>query len=395
MGRDGDPGMVSADAADLKARTRETVQEVAARLHEIATWMYHHPEVAHQEHQASARLASVLEDQGFTVQRPAWGLETAFDAGIGSTGPTVVICGEMDALPDVGHACGHNLIGTAAAAAGAALAPITDELGIRVRVLGTPAEEGHGGKVDLLGAGAFEGVAVAMMIHPGTQDAADPTCLAVKRFLVRYHGKEAHAAADPHLGRNALDAAVQAYNNIGALRQALLPTDRVHGVITYGGGAPNVIPAFTEMSYYVRAPAADRLDEVYRRVEACFAAAAAATGCRMEILSKGNDCHELAPDPLLADLFAANSAALGRPMARGGLMTGSTDMGNVSRTVPSIHPMLDIHSAPAVNHQRDFAAHTITPDGLAAITDGGLAMAATVIDLAAADRWDDLGSALP
>lgn len=386
--------MVKSKNSHLKARAGETVQGLAATLHEIATWMYHHPEVAHQEHLASTRLVSFLNDQGFTVEHPAWGLETAFDAAIGSTGPTVVICAEMDALPEVGHACGHNIIGAAAVAAGAALAPLVDELGLRVRVLGTPAEEGHGGKVDLLNAGAFDGVAAAMMIHPGTHDAADPTCLAVKRFLVRYHGTEAHAAADPHLGRNALDAAVQAYNSIGALRQALLSTDRVHGVITYGGGAPNVIPAFTEMSYYVRAPRADRLDEVYRRVEACFAAAAAATGCRMEIVPKGNDCHELAPDPVLADLFAANSAGLGRPMARGGLMTGSTDMGNVSRAVPGIHPMLDIHAAPAVNHQREFAAHTITPDGLTAITDGGVTMAATIIDLALTDRWDDLGSAL-
>jgi amidohydrolase len=263
-----------------------------------------------------------------------------------------------------------------------------------VRVLGTPAEEGYGGKVDLLRAGAFEGAAAAMMIHPGTGDAVDPTCLAVKRFTVAYRGKEAHAAGEPHLGRNALDAAVQAYSNIGALRQALLATDRVHGVITYGGGAPNVIPAFTEMSYYVRAPGAERLDELYVRVEACFQAAATATGCTMEITPRGNDCHELAPDPVMADLFEANAAALGRSMARGGLMTGSTDMGNVSRVVPSIHPMLDIHSSPAVNHQREFAAHTITDDGVRAIVEGAIAMAGTVIDLAEGGRWDDLGSAL-
>jgi amidohydrolase len=247
----------------------------------------------------------------------------------------------------------------------------------------------------LLEAGAFDGVATAMMIHPANMDAADPTCLAVKRFLVGYHGKEAHAAGEPHLGRNALDAAVQAYNNIGALRQALLPADRVHGVITYGGGAPNVIPAFTEMSYYVRAPDATRLNELYPRVEACFQAAATATGCRVEITPKGNDCHELAPDPVIADLFTENSSALGRPMTRGGLMAGSTDMGNVSRLVPSIHPMLDIHSSPAVNHQREFAAHTITEDGLRAIVDGAIAMAWTVIDLATEDRWDELGTALP
>jgi amidohydrolase len=383
-----------AEVTDPKARAEATVRDLEPRLRDIATWMYHHPEIAHQEHEASTRLGSFLSGHGFAVDSPAWGLDTAFDAKAGSSGPEVVICAEMDALPEVGHACGHNIIGTAAAAAGVALAPLVGDLGIRVRVLGTPAEEGHGGKVDLLEAGAFEGVAAAMMIHPATSDAADPTCLAVKRFLVAFHGKEAHAATEPHLGRNALDAAVQAYNNIGALRQALPSTDRVHGVITYGGAAPNVIPAFTEMSYYVRSPDATRLNELYPRVAACFAAAATATGCRLEITPKGNDCHELAPDPLIAAAFAANANELGRPMARGGVMTGSTDMGNVSRVVPSIHPMLDIHSAPAVNHQRDFAAHTITTDGIQAITDGAIAMAWTVIDLATEDRWDELGSAL-
>ncbi len=379
---------------DPKADAAATVRGLQPRMREIATWMYRNPEVAYEEHQASARLGSFLGDHGFVVEYPAWGLDTAFDATAGITGPEIVICAEMDALPEVGHACGHNLIATAAIAAGAALVPLAAGLGIRIRVLGTPAEEGHGGKVDLLEAGAFEGVAAAMMIHPSTTDVADPTCLAVKRFLVAFHGKEAHAAADPHLGRNALDAATQAYNNIGALRQAFLPADRVHGVITYGGGAPNVIPAFTEMSYYVRAPDAVRLDELYPRVMACFEAAATATGCRLEITPKGNDCHELAPDPVIADFFAENSAVLDRPMVRGGLMTGSTDMGNVSRIVPSIHPMLDIHSSPAVNHQRDFAAHTITEDGLRAAVDGATAMAWTVIDLATEDRWGALGSAL-
>jgi len=381
--------------ADLKQAAEATVRELEPQLSEISHWMYHNPETAYQEHQASAKLAGFLGTNGLVVERPAWGLDSAFNATAGDQGPEVVICAEMDALPEVGHACGHNIIGTAAAAAGAALAPLTDTLGIRVRVLGTPAEEGHGGKVDLIRAGAFEGAAFAMMIHPGTVDAADPTCLAVKRFTVAYHGKEAHAAGEPERGINALDAAVQAYASVGALRQAMLPSDRVHGVITYGGGAPNVIPGFTEMSFYVRAPNAERLLALYPLVEACFAAAATATGCRIEIEPKGNDCHELSPDPVLAELFAANAAEGGRPMERHGLMHGSTDMGNVSRIVPSIHPMLDLHSSPAVNHQRDFAAHTISPDGRQAMVDGALAMARTAIDVAQGDRWDELGAGLP
>ncbi len=377
-----------------KERAERRFAEIESDLYGISRWMYEHPELAFEERDTSARLVEFLRGQGFDVEYPAYGMDTAFAARAGSSGPEVVICCEMDALPEVGHACGHNIIATAAAGAGVALAPLADELGFRVTVLGTPAEEMYGGKVDLIEAGAFSGAAAAMMIHPSPRDVVDPNFLAVAHVDVEFFGKESHAAFAPQLGLNALDAAVQAYVNISTLRQALYPTDKVHGVITYGGGAPNVIPAYTAMSWYVRAPSKDRLDELYAKVVACFEAAATATGCTFEMKERGHIYTDLVSDPLMAELFAANAAALGRPMGRGADedpgAAGSTDMGNVSHEVPSIHPMLDIHSLPAVNHQKEFAAHTVTPSGERAIRDGALAMAWTVIDIAEGDRWADL-----
>jgi amidohydrolase len=381
---------------DPKAQAKAHYADVAAELREISRILYGNPELGYQEYESSRLLAEFLGRRGFEVEHPAWGLETSFDASTGGDGPEVVICAEYDALPEVGHACGHNIIAAAACGAGAALAPLAAELGIRVRVLGTPAEEIYGGKVDLIEAGAFAGAAAAMMIHPSTRDEVDSGFLAVVHLDVEFHGKESHAAFAPHLGVNALDAAVQAYVNISTLRQTLLPTDRVHGVVTYGGGAPNVIPALTSMSWYVRAADTKRLGDLTERVLACFEAAALATGCTHEVHDRGHAYDDMVVDPVLADLFAENSAALGRPMHRRGDQPpsgGSTDMGNVSHVVPTIHPMLDINSSPAVNHQRAFAAHTITPDGDAAIDDGALAMAWTVIDLATGDHWDRLGAA--
>ncbi len=384
---------------DHKQVVVDRFSAVEPDLRDISKWLYENPEIAYEERASSARLVEFLRGNGFAVEYPAWGLETAFDARVGGEGPEVVICAEYDALPEVGHACGHNLIATAACGAGVALAPLADELGFRVRVLGTPAEEAYGGKIDLIEAGAFEGAAAAMMIHPSPEDVLDPSFLAVAHLDIDFFGKESHAAFAPQVGINALDAAVQAYVNISTLRQTLYNTDKVHGVITYGGGAPNVIPAHTSLAFYVRAASMERLAELRTKVEACFEAAAMATGCSVEIKPRGHTYTEMHNDPVMVDLFAANSGALGRTMGRAATLdpgaAGSTDMANVSRIVPTIHPMLGINSAPAVNHQREFAAHTVTPDGERAIRDGAIAMAWTVVDVATAGRWDELGGALP
>jgi len=380
--------------SDHKQRVRDTFADVETELREISTWMYHHPELAFEERATSARLVAFLEAHDFQVEYPAFGLDTAFAARAGSSGPEIVICAEYDALPGVGHACGHNIIATAALGAGTAIVPLADELGIRVTVLGTPAEEHIGGKVDLLDAGAFADATAAMMIHPSPMDVLDAGILAISQIDVDFHGKDSHASFAPQLGINALDAFVQSYVNISTLRQQLHPTDKIHGIITKGGDAPNIIPSFTSSSWYVRAATQHRLDELLERVEACFAAGAQASGCSYEIRPIGHNYSDLITNPRMAEAFNANALELGRFMIRGKDLpsdaSGSTDMGNVSHVVPSIHPMLSIDSLPAVNHQPEFAALTITEAGEKAIHDGALAMAWTIVDLSVNDQWSKL-----
>ncbi len=377
-----------------KQTVSESVEAQMERLQVISNQMYENPEVAFEEHVTAGLLADYLEENGFEVERSAYGLDTAFVARSGSGGPEVIICAEMDALPGVGHACGHNIIATAALGAGVALAPIADELGIRVTVLGTPAEENFGGKVDLINAGAFTDAAAAMMVHPSPQDVVDQNFIAVAHWDVEFHGKSAHASAYPDKGVNALDAAVQSYVNISTLRQSILPTDKIHGIIVSGGDAANIIPHYTKSSWYVRAQTMERLAVLSEKVRACFDAAALATGCRLELEPMGHTYTELVNNPVMVDLYAANSAALGRPMLRGADLppseAGSTDMGNVSLVVPTIHPMVGIEPGDAVNHQPQFAAATIQPAGVKAIHDGAVAMAWTVVDLAEQNLWDQL-----
>ncbi len=379
---------------DPKQRAERGFAGVESELADINRWMYDHPEVGFEEYETSARLAGFMAEHGFEVEYPAYGLETAFAARAGRGGPEVVICAEMDALPKVGHACGHNIIAAAAAGAGVALAPLADELGFRVTVLGTPAEEKMGGKIDLINAGAFAGVAASMMVHPSNSNVVDPHVLGVRHIDVEFHGKDSHAAFAPQLGINALDAFVQAYVNVSTLRQALYPTDKIHAIVTHGGDAPNIIPSYTRSSWYVRAATRERMEELYGRVIACFDAAAAATGCTWNLEQIGHSFEDMVSNPVMVELFAANAAALGRRMGRGADeepgAAGSTDMGNVSQVVPSIHPFLSINPGDAVNHQPEFAAHTVTGDGERAVRDGALAMAWTVIDLALQDRWGDL-----
>lgn len=379
---------------DLKQRASDAFASVEIELQQTSEWMYDNPELAFQEHESSARLVDILGRNGFDVEYPAYGIETAFAARAGTSGPEMVICAEYDALPGIGHACGHNIIATAAVGAGIGLAEMADELGFRITVLGTPAEELMGGKVDLINAGAFEGATASMMIHPAPGDVLDPVILAVVHLDIQFHGKDAHASLAPQEGINALDAFVQAYVNISTLRQHLHPSDRIHGIITKGGDAANIIPSHTASTWYVRAQTQERLDELVVRVRACFDAAATATGCTWEMEQAGHGYSDLRSNPVLADLFFENAAALGRTMLRREDLppgaSGSTDMGNVSHIVPAIHPFLSINCAPAVNHQPEFAAHTITDDGTRTIRDGALAMAWTTIDVAAGDRWHEL-----
>lgn len=376
-----------------KQSAEQAFSSVEGELQSMSKWMYDNPELAYKEFESSRRLGEFLGEHGFDVNYPAYGLETSFEANAGSSGPRVVICCEYDALPGVGHACGHNIIATAALGAGIATAAMADELGIRVTVLGTPAEEGGGGKVALIDAGAFEDASASMMIHPSPKDQLDPSFQARESFTVEYFGKESHAAFAPQVGINALDAFVQAYLNVATFRQHMLPDDRVHCIITHGGEASNIIPAYTASSWGIRSGTNERLQELVPKIKACFEAAATATGCRIEVTPDDYPYLNMANNSVMTALYSANSASLGRTMpteAEMGASGGSSDMGNVSQVVPSIHPMLGIECGDAVNHQKAFAAATVTPSGDDAIRDGALAMAYTIIDMAEQDVWDTL-----
>ncbi|MFF2486122.1 amidohydrolase [Microbacterium sp. NPDC058062] len=370
---------------ELKGRAAAEVENHREAIIAVSRALHAEPETAWQEHASAALLADALEGLGMTVTRGAGGLETAFVATAG-TGPRMVaVVAEYDALAGLGHACGHNIIAAAAVGAASALVPLTESLDATVQVIGTPAEEGGGGKIHLLDANVFDDVEIAMMIHPGPVDALYARPLAVAHFDVEYTGRASHASAYPTLGINAADAFTVAQVAIGLLRQQLPGSVRVHGVVREAGTAPNAIPGRAIGSWYVRAASLEELDAAFRRVTACFEAGALATGCRLEIRETSPRYSEFRNDDALAAAFAANAAALGRDMDAderrpGGMNTASTDMGNVSRRLRAIHPYLGIDAFPAVNHQAEFADATIRPAGDRAALDGALLMAQTIID---------------
>jgi amidohydrolase len=296
------------------------------------------------------------------------------------------VCAEYDALPDVGHACGHNIIAATAVGAGLALASVADDIGLTVRVLGTPAEEGGGGKVLMLERGAFAGVHAAMMVHPWPTKRRTGSCLAVAHYDVHFAGREAHASAAPWKGVNAQDALTIAQVAIGLMRQQLAPGDQVHGVVTKSSSAANVIPAAITARYMVRSLTSQGLAALRPRVDACFEAGALATGCTLEYEELSPVYSHMEPDPALLRAYRANAEALGRSFEADDdgnpLPTLSTDMANVSLAVPTIHPLIGIETDGAVNHQHEFAAACITPSADAAVRDGAVALAWTAIDAA-------------
>ncbi len=369
----------------LKRRAAELVEARLGALLGISRRLHQNPESAWREHASAAFLADELAARGFAVERGAAGLPTAFVATYGEGAVTVGLVAEYDALPGLGHACGHNIIAATAIGAAEALAAVAADLGIGIRVVGTPAEEGGGGKIPMLEAGCFDNLAFAMMIHPGPADAVYARPRAVAHFDVSYQGVTSHAGAYPHLGRNAADAFTIAQVAIGLLRQQLAPSVRVHGIVTEAGTAANAIPDLARGSWYVRADTLAELDGAFARVRACFEAGALAAGCEWELTETSPRYAEFRNDERLAALFAANGAALGRDMDLGetgprGMATASTDMGNVSQQVRAIHPYLGIGSLPAVNHQPAFAAATVTPAGDRAVRDGAVLLAQTAID---------------
>jgi amidohydrolase len=372
------------DAEEARARVCAEVDRRAATLVAASHEIHAHPEENFAEHHAHDLLAGLLEAEGLSVRRHAYDLETAFEARAGSAGPTVAVLLEYDALPGIGHACGHNIIAAAGLGAGLAAAVIAEEAGGQLRILGTPAEEGGGGKVFMVERGAFDGVDAAMMVHPADSDLRWMTTIAIQRLSVVFTGAAAHAAAAPWKGRNALDAAVLGYMNVAAIRQHIRPEERVHGVFTDGGDKPNIVPARAAMDWYVRAATLEALEPLQRRLVACLQAGADAAGCEMELSWLEPPYADLRGNRPLCDLFAANAERLGRHVAvpdADNDVVGSTDMGNVSYTVPSIHPMIAVAPKGVGIHTPEFARHAAGPGGDAAVIDGAKAMAMTVADL--------------
>jgi amidohydrolase len=370
--------------ADAKEAARERVEQSRDELVALSHRIHANPELGFEEERACAWLCELLEGGGLEVERGVGDLPTAFAARAGSGPLHVVVCAEYDALPGVGHACGHNVIAAMAAGVGLALARVADDAGLRVTVLGTPAEEGGGGKVLLLQRGAFEGAHAAMMVHPSPYEQAEMPIIASDHLKVTYTGKEAHASAYPFLGVNAADAMVVAQTAIGLLRQHLRPADRVHGIVTKGGDAANIIPARTEGDWMVRATDLEQLAEVRDKVTRCFEAGALATGATLELTGDENPYSEMRHDHDLSALYQRNGEALGRSfLDRANRGAGSTDMANVSLALPSIHPTIGIDALPAVNHQPEFTAKCATPAADQAVFDGAVAMAWTAIDAAA------------
>jgi amidohydrolase len=364
-----------------KEAARATITEHADALVALSHRIHAHPELCFEETRSSGWAAGALSDGGIAVETGVGGLDTAFVARAGSGPLHIAICAEYDALPGVGHACGHNIIAATAVGAGLALAPLADDLGLTISVVGTPAEEGGGGKIYLLERGVFDGMHAAMMVHPAPVDVLRPRVSAVAHFTVRYTGRESHAAAAPHLGVNAADAFVVAQAAIGLLRQHLRPTDQVHGIVTHGGDAANIVPAHSEGDWMVRATTIDELGQVLPRIEQCFHAGALATGATLELEDVCPAYSHMEHDHDLVEAYRANVEGTGRAY-NGDQMTFSTDMGNVSLAMPSIHPTIAIESAGAMNHQPEFAAACINASADRAVAEGALALALTAIDAA-------------
>jgi amidohydrolase len=368
----------------------DSVEDLVRRrggdLVELSHAIHAEPELAFDEHRSCAKAQALVAERGFEITTPAGGLDTAFRADFGS-GPLVVgVCAEYDALPEIGHACGHNIIAASAVGTALALADVADDLGLTVALLGTPAEEAGGGKALLLQAGTFDDVAVAVMVHPGPTDIAAARSLALSEVIVDYRGKESHAAVAPHLGINAADAVTVAQVAIGVLRQQLAPGQLVHGIVTNGGQAVNVIPGHATLQYAMRALESDSLRELEGRMFACFAAGALAAGCEYEINTPAPAYAELKPDQWLADVCRQEMRRLGRePVAaevEARLPMGSTDMGNVTQELPGIHPVIGVDAGGATVHQRAFAAAAAGPSADRAVVEGAIMLARTIVHLA-------------
>ncbi len=371
----------------LKTAIKADIEKRRVQLTELCLKIHANPELGMHETRAAAWLTEYLKENGFRIESGICKMPTAFRATYGKGKPVIAFLAEYDALPEVGHACGHNIIGTAAVGAGIAAKLAADNFPGAIRVVGTPAEELYGGKITMVERGAFKGVDAAMLAHPGVLDTATSKALACITLDVEFFGKSAHAAAEPEVGRNALEAMILAYNGVNSLRQHIRSTARLHGIITDGGKAANVVPAHSSGSFLVRAEDEAYLEELKKRVLDCFTGAATASGTRLEY-RWSNHYAPMRNNMVLAHLYQKNMTGLGRKvlLEEPYISPGSTDMGNVSQVAPAIHCYVAIASQGTATHSPEFAAAAASENGIKGMLDAAKAMAMTAADLLANPR---------
>lgn len=370
------------DLETLKAKVKAEVDIRGSELIEMSLKIHANPEVAWREEKASRWLSDYLKRGGFRVEMGICGLATAFRASYGEGKPAIAFLAEYDALPEIGHGCGHNIIATTAVGAAFAVKSLVNQLRTKILVLGCPAEEALGGKTVLLEKKAFDGIDVALMIHPvaGEKDWAGFKSNACASIQVTFLGKSAHAATDPCNGANALEALILAFNNINALRSRIRDRSRISGIISEGGKSANMVPKNATGLFMIRAPDNTYLDEITEKVFQCFEAAALATETKTRY-SVQTRCGIMRCNPTLAQLFKKNMTSLNREVGEIFESSASTDMGNVSVIVPSLHAFLSICSESVPFHSPEFATAAVSHSGKHAVIDGAKALAMTAIDV--------------
>ena len=362
------------------------IDSIAPELIELSHSIHAQPELAYEEHFAHECLTKTLSEKGLEVEKGAYELDTAFEANAGSSGPIIALLCEYDALPGIGHACGHNIIAAAGIGAGLAASEFTEPFNGRLRILGTPAEEGGGGKVRMLNKGAFDSVEAVLMIHPADADLPNISSLAVQQLKATYTGKAAHAAAAPEKGINALDGAVLGYMGVAALRQHIATDERLHGIFTNGGQKANIVPETAEAIWYARSSTMERLENLKARLVETLYGGARSAGCDIQIEWVNEPYAEVLDNTPLLEAYMKNSESVGRVIkaADDDGVVGSTDLGNVSHVVPSIHPMVKVAPKGTAIHTVDFEKCAKSEEGDKGLLDSAKSLAMTVLDC-----WND------
>lgn len=373
---------------NLEQRIVDELDKQGEKYIKISHEIHDKPEIGNQEFFACELLTSTLAEAGFSIEKAVAGHETAFVARIKSTkavGPTIGFLAEYDALPGLGHACGHNIIGTISVASAISIAKLLDEIGGEIVVLGTPAEEGGengSAKASFVKHNLLNGIDACLIIHPGNKTVVTGSSLAVVPLDFEYIGKSAHAAASPEKGINALDAVIQLFNGINAFRQHVTSDVRIHGIITHGGEAPNIVPDYAKARFFIRASSRRTCSEVVEKVKNIAEGAALATGAKLNIIAFQNEVDDLLINSRFDEIFVQSSSLLGLEVdteVKKGL--GSTDAGNISQVVPTIHPHIKIGPSSLIGHTPEFCAAAASEEGDQALIIGAKALAITALTL--------------